>query len=256
MANKVMIMHEGSEFLVESMVEALNKAGMETEVVEANVEQVIKARVDTTVVIVLADDYIKSSKPAVKAVKDCCIEDEAALCVIGYDKDISLVETQISSQLIAARFKRPFEMKELVAKVKRLGAAERKRGDIQSILLVDDDPQYLKMMLKFLSDKYDVTAVRAGHHALKYLQTGHPDLILLDYEMPTMSGPETFKEIRKHEELADIPLVFLTGATDKKSIIEIMMLRPDGYILKNAGKYDILDSIRTIFLSRKWKKIK
>ena len=256
MANNVMIMHEGTGFLTDSLVDAIKHAGLEPLLIEANVEQVIKARVDTTVVIIIADDYIRKAKPALAAVRDCCIEDEAALCVIGYDKDLALIEGMISPQLIAAKFKRPFEMKELIAKVKRLDAAERKRGDISSILLVDDDPQYLKTMLKFLEDKYEVTAVRAGHHALKYLQTNHPDLILLDNAMPAMSGTETFKEIRKHPEFADIPVVFLTGANDKQSVVEIMQLRPDGYLLKNVGRYDLLDSIRTIFLSIKWKKIK
>ncbi len=111
------------------------------------------------------------------------------------------------------------------------------------LLLVDDDPLYLKMVRGWLADKYMITAVKAGSQALAYLEGHTADLILLDYEMKEMNGPEVFERIRKNPATAAIPVIFLTGRSDRESIQRVMVQSPEGYLLKTMDRDSIVKAI-------------
>ena len=70
-----------------------------------------------------------------------------------------------------------------------------------------------------------------------------PDVILLDYEMPDMNGKEVMKKLQSDEELREIPIVFLTSADSKEVVMELLALKPAGYILKPADSQMLLDRI-------------
>ncbi len=114
------------------------------------------------------------------------------------------------------------------------------------ILVVDDDRNVLKMLKAALSEKYDVTTVISGRLALKFLETKRADLILLDYEMPIETGPEVFQKIKENHRTADIPVVFLTGVADSSKIKNVLMLRPQGYLLKPINMDRLQNTIKEI----------
>ena len=119
-----------------------------------------------------------------------------------------------------------------------------------SLLLVDDDPLYQKMVRGWLSETYKVAAVKSGAQALKYLGSHTPDLILLDCEMPQMSGPEVFERLKADPSTADIPVFFLTGASERESIESIESTTgrsPEGYLLKTMDRDSILGEIKVFF---------
>ena len=100
----------------------------------------------------------------------------------------------------------------------------------KNILLVDDDPTYLHMLGGALLDAYNVSMAKSGEQALSYLESNTmPDLILLDYEMPGMSGTEVLDKIRNNRRTEDIPVVFLTGKNDSDTVMQVLSKRPDGY---------------------------
>ena len=114
------------------------------------------------------------------------------------------------------------------------------------ILVVDDDRSILKLLKTALSDDYDVTAMVSGNMAMKFLETKTADLILLDYEMPIENGAEVFKKLRADKRFADIPVVFLTGVADSSRIKEVLMLKPQGYLLKPISMDRLMSSIKGI----------
>ena len=119
-----------------------------------------------------------------------------------------------------------------------------------SLLLVDDDPLYQKMVRGWLSETYKVAAVKSGAQAIKYLGSHTPDLILLDCEMPQMSGPEVFERLKADPSTADIPVFFLTGASERESIESIESTTgrsPEGYLLKTMDRDSILGEIKVFF---------
>lgn len=86
------------------------------------------------------------------------------------------------------------------------------------ILVVDDDAANLRMASRILSEeKMRVSCMKSGEDAIKFLQGNKPDLILLDIHMPGMDGFDTIAEIKKNEEIADIPVIFLSADDDSNA---------------------------------------
>ncbi len=126
---------------------------------------------------------------------------------------------------------------------------ENKRSSIprRHVLVVDDDPIQLHLIKKYIGDEYNVTLIPSGKAAIEYLISFHPDVILLDYVMPLYNGPTVLKIIRSRDESRDIPIFFLTGATDKDIVIECLSYNPAGYIVKPVSKEGLLKKLEDFF---------
>ncbi len=85
---------------------------------------------------------------------------------------------------------------------------------MKTILVVDDNKVSLSNAKIVLNETYRVITVMHGSQALTFLDNNPCDLILLDINMPEMDGFELFAEIRKKEQCADIPIIFLTSDND------------------------------------------
>ncbi|MBP5283392.1 MAG: response regulator [Treponema sp.] len=118
----------------------------------------------------------------------------------------------------------------------------------QSILVVDDDPIMLKVIKEYLHEEFDTAVAVSGKVALKYLETHSPDLVLLDYEMPELNGPQVLERIRMDEKTMSIPVVFLTGQKDTEKVREAVRLKPQGYLLKPCEKQKLIEAIKKILL--------
>lgn len=116
----------------------------------------------------------------------------------------------------------------------------------KTILLVDDNAMQLRTMNGMLKQKYNVQMATSGMKALTLIGKKLPDIIFLDYDMPMCDGKMTLEMIREVDEAKDIPVVFLTGVSDKEHIEAVLKLKPEGYLLKPANAdriFEILDRI-------------
>jgi putative two-component system response regulator len=101
------------------------------------------------------------------------------------------------------------------------------------ILAVDDATDLLALMAKALGADYEViTASDAGTAIEKAFATPHPDLILLDVEMPDISGFEVCRALKDEAATASIPVIFLTGKTEAQAQVEGFQLGAVDYITK------------------------
>ena len=106
------------------------------------------------------------------------------------------------------------------------------------------------MVHSWLKDYYRVSIVNSGMQALTWLAKNEVDLILLDYEMPVNSGPHVLEMLRSETETNKIPVMFLTGKSDRDSIKNVLALKPDRYLLKTIGKEALLDELDRFFQSQ------
>ncbi len=117
--------------------------------------------------------------------------------------------------------------------------------DKRRILVVDDDITMLKTIKLYLQDQYTVAVAPSGRTALHFLKTATVDLILLDYMMPDLNGSQVLTNLRLTERTAGIPVIFLTGVSDRDKIKEILGMNVQGYILKpvdNARLHEIVQN--------------
>jgi putative two-component system response regulator len=100
------------------------------------------------------------------------------------------------------------------------------------ILVVDDDATNLRMLHEILSPAYKVYAAPSGEWAMRFLERQRPDMILLDIEMPGMNGYEVIKKLKENQELASIPVLFLTAQEGRDKEEAALLLGAVDYILK------------------------
>ncbi|MCR4922897.1 MAG: response regulator [Lachnospiraceae bacterium] len=136
---------------------------------------------------------------------------------------------------------------------KRLGCTLLVKGDVfevleqrdkKLVLVVDDNAATLRSIKEMLQEDYEITVANSGMKALTQMGKKRPDLILLDYEMPVCDGKQTLEMIRADEDFKDIPVIFLTGVSDRGHIEAVLNLKPAGYMLKPAIKEKLLAAIK------------
>ena len=121
------------------------------------------------------------------------------------------------------------------------------RNSKKRILAVDDTAIILTRISNTLGEDYDVITVNSGIRALKYLEQGRADLILLDIQMSQKDGIETLREIRAMKGCAHIPVIMLTGMEDKDFVLASAKLGIRDYILKPFCSDDLIRRIRRVF---------
>ncbi len=114
------------------------------------------------------------------------------------------------------------------------------------LLLVDDTPTNLHLLTHVLAKEgYSFLEATNGEKALELAREHNPDLILLDIIMPEMNGFEVIKELKRNEDLEDIPVIFLSSLSESKDIVEAFKHGGVDYITKPIQKAETLARIKT-----------
>lgn len=114
------------------------------------------------------------------------------------------------------------------------------------ILIVDDDSSVLKLLKGYLAERYDVATAINGKVAMKFLETKRTDMVLLDYEMPEENGAAVLRKIRENSKTRNLPVVFLTGITERGKIQEVLALKIQGYLLKPIDMEKVSSTIKGV----------
>lgn len=121
-----------------------------------------------------------------------------------------------------------------------------KSSQRKHILVIDDDPRMLKMLKEQLHNDFEVATAVNGKIAMKFLENKHTDLILLDYEMPDEKGPDVLAKIRTNPSTKNVPVVFLTGVTERDKIQKALVYQPQGYLLKPINHERLVETITKV----------
>lgn len=123
--------------------------------------------------------------------------------------------------------------------------AEKKK-----ILVVDDEQDILTYLSTLLEDNgYQTVQAKNGEEAWKQVETSPPDLITLDISMPERSGIKFYRDMKAHDQLKKIPIVFVTGvAEDFKKFISTrhQVPPPEGYMSKPIDQEEILNLVKKL----------
>lgn len=115
---------------------------------------------------------------------------------------------------------------------------------IRRILVVDDDVDSVEIIAEALNwEGYEVRKCLSGQEALEIMRAWSPDLIVLDVNMPGISGVETLKTIKKQDPF--VAVMFISGATSTDDVITGLDAGADDYIPKPFDPLELLARVRT-----------
>lgn len=105
----------------------------------------------------------------------------------------------------------------------------------EKIALVVDDTALVRQAVGKVVSKagYKVVGAGDGSEAIHKARFHEPDLIVLDVEMPKMSGIDVLRLLRKEDRFTDVPVIMLTGTADKEVVKAVLTLHVEDYILKD-----------------------
>ncbi len=234
-SNNIVLVGEMKGYLLTSIKNKLHDANFEVFGPCDNVSDFTKIEREVRAILIYADGFFLQNRKLMEYVKNKANEEDIPIFVIGYEEELTVIKEIIPDHLIQWEIERPVDVKEMVAGIQDY-LMKNDSSKRQKILVVDDSNVMLNTIKGWLEDKYQITLVDSGLSAIKSMILNRPDLILLDYNMPICDGKQTLEMIRAEKELADIPVIFLTAKSDRDSIMGVMSLKPQGYLLKAMMK--------------------
>jgi DNA-binding response OmpR family regulator len=115
----------------------------------------------------------------------------------------------------------------------------------QRILAVDDESDLLLIIKTALfSEGFEVATALNGFDALAMAQENPPDLIILDMMMPEMDGFEVLKRLRESPKTEVVPVIMLTGVSERGKIRQALDSGIDYYIVKPFEFHDLISKVK------------
>jgi two-component system, OmpR family, KDP operon response regulator KdpE len=112
------------------------------------------------------------------------------------------------------------------------------------ILVVDDEPQILRVMRASLAPRgYEVITASNGEEALDQIKKQIPDLMILDFVLPEMSGLEVCRRVR---EFATLPIIVLSAKGSESDKVAALDAGADDYVTKPFGMDELLARVRAV----------
>ena len=248
---KMIFIGEKQSFISRVLIKKVQDGGAICEFVHWSVDEISKNMENTALVTLFMEEGERPADDVLHYLTDTLDEKGLQLILVGESGDTKYMSDHLPGDMIYKVFNRPVDNTEFTETVVdyliKAAAGEFRK----SILVVDDDPQYLTMVREWLKGTYKVAMANSGLQAIKWLGKNKVDLILLDHEMPVTSGPQVLEMLRSDPETSSIPVMFLTGKGDKESVMSVVALRPEGYFLKGIQKEELLEKLGEYFVLHK-----
>jgi DNA-binding response OmpR family regulator len=117
----------------------------------------------------------------------------------------------------------------------------------KKILIVDDEPNLVELVrINLASNGFEVMTATDGKEALKMLAAYSPDAIILDGRLPGMDGWEVCKIIKSDDKIKDIPVIFLSSATQKEDVRKAQEVGCRMFFAKPFDTVKLVEALKTI----------
>ncbi len=115
----------------------------------------------------------------------------------------------------------------------------------KTVLIVEDNELNMKLFHDLLEAQgYDTLQTKDGREALQLAREHHPDLVLMDIQLPEVSGLEVTKWIKEDEKLRDIPVIAVTAFAMKGDEEKIRQGGCEAYIAKPISVSEFLETVQ------------
>ena len=245
------IVYIGQEqhIVTQAVENRLSEAGFNVIALPSDIDEINKNRHGTDIFLCYLDYTSSKAEIVMHYLADLCRDEYKSMCLIVDNATRAQVKKMDSAQWAAHIYVRPLDMNDVADDLIELADAHDEFRRKKTLLVVDDDSDFLMIMDYWMNKYYNIVGVNSGVEAVTYLQQHKaPDLILLDYQMPDLDGYDVMQWLHGTPQTADIPIIFLTGVNDRESVMRIVKHKPDGYLLKTSRKSELLDALERFFV--------
>ena len=121
---------------------------------------------------------------------------------------------------------------------------ENKSSDL--VLIVDDNPNNIQVLATIMDEcGYELGIAQNANEVYQFLEENVPELILLDVEMPDISGYEVCSTIKADTKLKEIPIIFLTVKSETADLVKGFEIGAVDYITKPFNRKELISRVRT-----------
>ncbi len=261
MSGKILLIGENPQsFLLKVLTKSLEEASYEVRfcLPDRHYLEMMVNGDDFPEIVVLYLERIEDSKNSFFPCIERLVEknQRIRLYFIGSLNEINQAYESINRNHVKHAFERPIDTQTFL-KALEFGSGDyslsdevkkiKLDADKLTILVIDDEAVQLHAMERWLQKNYNVITEKSGTDGIALLKQYKVDMILLDYEMPILSGYDVFHILKNDPETADIPIVFLTGNNESETVKQVVRLNPAGYLLKNTAPAILVQKIDAIF---------
>ncbi len=247
---KIILISSRESFLVKGIETKLSDCDIPMKYCPLELKSLEMLAEEAELYVIIASEELKEAPEFLVYLKDVCKETERKVFVAGNPEEYEFSRLYLTDQLILKWFDRPLDipglMQEIQNYIQNFAGENRKK----TILIVDDDVTYMKLIYSWLKDHYHVAMANSGAGAFAWLASNKADLVLLDYAMPIVSGATVLKMLKNETETDSTPVMFLTGKSDKETIMSVIDLHPADYLLKTIDKPTLLQKLDNFFYKR------
>lgn len=248
---KAVIISATDSFLAKSLMTKLAGNGIFADFSHADIKEIEDHIEGADLIILFMSEEFEEITESVVYLKDIIQDRELGFILIGDDLQYKNVTKTIPESSVTEWFERPLDIDKLVKKVGSYLDENTGEKRKKTVLIVDDDITYMRTVYEWLKDTYHVGMASSGVQAISYLARNKADLILLDYEMPVANGPQVLEMLNSDSQMDQIPVMFLTGRGDAKSVLSVVSLCPVDYLLKTIDKETLLKKLDDFFRKEK-----
>lgn len=108
-----------------------------------------------------------------------------------------------------------------------------------SVWIVDDSPVELEIVRRALDASYAVTCFADGAEMIERLQTARPDALVIDWQMPVLSGLEICRFVRTSFGITDLPIVIVTATRHRQDVVEGLRSGANDYVMKPFDREEL-----------------
>lgn len=152
-------------------------------------------------------------------------------------------------EAVALRDRQARLLRDIELRLRSLESAARNARDpaADTILLVDDDPIMYEVLSSTIESLgFTLAWTMRATEAAARARSLRPKAILLDIVMPTMSGLDVLRDIRRDAEVGTVPVILLTGRQDVETVMAAKELGVDGYLVKPPKRQDLAAKLQAL----------
>ena len=118
---------------------------------------------------------------------------------------------------------------------------------MKKILIIEDEPSFVKLLVDVLEkENFSVSSAMSAEEGIRKIKTSKPELLILDWNLPNMSGLDMCKLLKADIETKSIPIIMLTVKSDETDVVLGLEMGADDYITKPFRPKELVARVRKI----------